>query len=270
MKEIKFQDQETTDSMQVNSPEDAEIIIQKLPSDMGIHRNPRKGTLNAPDEILERFEPEEKVLVDEVFPDEFDLEETHDRIYSNTEELSQYNRPIISVGGDHSVSFPVIRALKEEDPEMELVWLDAHLDLKEKVDGHVSHDVVVRELLNSGFEEDEITFVGITRVDEDEQVFLEDHSLEVYRADDVSEFLEEYESRDSAYLSVDIDVLSKEEAPGTGYPDGQLSVTQAQKIIEEVDPDHADLVEVAPPFDEDRRTVENARKILSGLIRVVH
>jgi arginase family enzyme len=255
--------------MNVNSPDEAEIIIQKLLSDMGIHRNPRKGTLNAPDEILDRFEPEEKALVDEVFPDEFDLEETHDRIYSNTEELEQYDRPIISVGGDHSVSFPVIRALKEENPEMELVWLDAHLDLKEKVDGHVSHDVVVRELLNSGFEEDEITFVGITRVDEDEQEFLEDHSLEVYRADEVSEFLEEYESEGSVYLSVDIDVLKESEAPGTGYPDGRLSVEQVQEVIEKVDPDHADLVEVAPPFDEDGKTVESARKILSQLIRIV-
>jgi arginase family enzyme len=40
--------------------------------------------------------------------------------------------------------------------------------------------------------------------------------------------------------------------------------------MEKVDPDHADLVEVAPPFDEDGRTVENAKKILSRLIRVVH
>jgi agmatinase len=256
--------------MEVKSPEDSEIIIQKIPSDMGIHRNPRKGTLNAPEVILERFEPEKKVLVDEVFPDEFDLEETHNRIYDNTFDLLDYDKPIISLGGDHSVSFPVIKALKEENPEMELVWLDSHLDLKEKVDGHVSHDVGVRELLKSGFSEDEITFVGITRVDEDEQIFLENHSLEVYGADEVSKFLENYESEDSVYLSVDIDVLKESEASGTGYPDGQLSTEQVDKVIEKVDPDYADIVEVAPPFDKDGETVENARKILRELIQVVH
>lgn len=255
--------------MKTSSPEEAEALIQKLPSDMGIHRNPRKGTLKAPEKIIEGFEPGNTIFVDEVFPDEFDLEEMHDRIYRNTRDLIQYEKPVISVGGDHSVSFSVIKALKEENPDMELVWLDAHLDLKEKVDGHVSHDVVVRELLNY-FSEDEITFVGVTREDEDEKTFLENHDLEVYRADEVSEFIQEYESRHSVYLSVDIDVLKESEAPGTGYPDGQLSMKQVQNIIKEVDPRHADLVEVAPPFDEDGRTVENARSILNKLVEVVN
>jgi len=255
--------------MKVNSPEEAKTIIQKLPCDIGIHRNPRKGTLNAPDKIIERFEPEQKVLIDEVFPDEFDLEETHDRIYNNTKQLIEYQSPLVSIGGDHSVSFPVIKALKEENPDMELVWLDSHLDLKEKVDGHVSHDVVVRELLESGFSEDEITFVGITRIDEDEEEFLENHDLTVYMADEVSEFLEEYGSEGKVYLSVDIDVLKESEAPGTGYPDGQLSMQQVEKVVEKVSPDYSDLVEVALPFDEDERTVNNARNILSQLLQVV-
>jgi len=253
--------------METKKPDEAEIIIQKLPSDIGIHRNSRKGTLNAPSVILERFEPESNVLVNEVFPDEFDLEETHERIYRNTVDLLDYNNSVISVGGDHSVSFPVIKALKEANPEMELVWLDAHLDLKEKVDGHISHDVVVRELLDSGFSEDEITFVGITRIDEDEEKFLENHDLTVYMADEVSEFLQKYQSEQEVYLSVDIDVLKQSEAPGTGYPDGQLSMKQVKKVIEKVSPFHADLVEVAPPFDERSETIKNAEKILSFLLK---
>jgi len=253
--------------METKKPDEAEIIIQKLPSDIGIHRNSRKGTLNAPSVILERFEPESNVLVNEVFPDEFDLEETHERIYRNTVDLLDYNNSVISVGGDHSVSFPVIKALKEANPEMELVWLDAHLDLKEKVDGHISHDVVVRELLDSGFSEDEITFVGITRIDEDEEKFLENHDLTVYMADEVSEFLQKYQSEQEVYLSVDIDVLKQSEAPGTGYPVGQLSMKQVKKVIEKVSPFHADLVEVAPPFDERSETIKNAEKILSFLLK---
>lgn len=255
--------------METNSPDDTDVLIQKLPSDMGIHRNPRKGTLNSPEKIMRGFEPEKTIFVDEVFPDEFDLEETHERIYRNTSDMIRYEKPIISIGGDHSVSFPVIRSLKEENPDMELIWLDSHLDLKEKVDAHVSHDVVVRELLNY-FSEDEVTFVGITRADEDEVNFLMGHDLEVYRADEVSEFVQERESKHPTYLSVDIDVLKRGEAPGTGYPDGQLSMKQVQNIIEKVDPEFADLVEVAPPFDENGGTVENARSILNKLVRVVN
>mgnify|MGYP006279156281 CR=1 FL=1 len=255
--------------MKVKTAEDAEIMIQKLPCDMGIHRNPRKGTLNAPGEILDRFEPEENILVDEVFPDEFDLEETHERMYQNTLSLSQYGKPVLSVGGDHSVSFPVIRALKEENPDMKLVWLDAHLDLKEKVEGNVSHDVVVRELLNKGFSEDEIVFVGVTEVDADEDKFLEEHDIQIYHAEEVPQFLDNYNPGGKNYLSIDIDVLNESEAPGTGYPDGQLSMQQVEKVVEKVSPQHADIVEVAPTLDNEGKTVKNAVDVLGKLVKQI-
>ncbi|MFB6100310.1 MAG: arginase family protein, partial [Candidatus Nanohalobium sp.] len=94
--------------------------------------------------------------------------------------------------------------------------------------------------------------------------------LQVYGADEVSEFVGEYSSRHPTYLSVDIDMLKESEAVGTGYPDGQLSMKQVYEVIREVHPDHADLVEVAPEFDENGKTVGNARDILERLIQVVN
>ncbi|MFB6292521.1 MAG: arginase family protein [Candidatus Nanohaloarchaea archaeon] len=252
--------------MKTSSPENADFIVQKLPSDVGIHRNPRKGTLNAPYVLLEDFEFSKTVMEDEVFPDEFDLEETHRRIEENTFELAGYGKPLLSIGGDHSVSFPVIKALKQGNPELQLVWLDSHLDLKEPVEDHVSHDVVVRKLLDSGFDEEDIWFVGITRVDHDEEEFLEGRNLRVFRANEHQEFLREFESSEQpVYLSVDIDVLEGDQAPGTGYPDGELSLEQVEEVIETVSPGFADLVEVAPPLDEEGKTVENARALLRSL-----
>lgn len=252
---------------QTNSPSDAEIIIQKLPSDMGIHRNSRKGTLNAPEKVLEDFEFEKEVLVDEVFPDEFSLGETHRRIEDNIEELIQYDKSVISIGGDHSVSFSVIKALKQKYPDMKLVWLDSHLDLKEKVEDHVSHDVVVRELLENGFSLDEIYFVGITKIDHDEEVFIDNKEVQIFRPKEIEEFFREFDSNEQpVYLSVDIDVLTPEEAPGTGYPDGKLSINDVKNAIEFVKPSNADIVEVAPSLDEDGRTVDNAQNILNCLL----
>lgn len=248
--------------MRTNKTSEADLIIQKLPSDMGIHRNPRKGTLNAPGKILEDYSSENKVLIDEVFPDEFSLEKTHQRIEGNTEEILEYGKPVLSLGGDHSVSFPVIKALKNNNPGMRLVWLDAHLDLKEKVGNHVSHDVVVRELLKNGFSEDEIYFVGITEIDHDEEEFMDDRDLNIYRNDELEEFRREFKNDEQpAYLSADIDVLKEELAPGTGYPDGKLNLEEVRSVIETIGPDHADLVEVAPPLN-DGTTVKNSRKVL--------
>ncbi len=251
--------------MNTSSPEDAELLVQKIGTDIGIHRNPRKGTLKAPDRILEDFEFEQKALIDEVFPDEFDLENTHRRIESNTQDLLEYGKPLLSIGGDHSASYPIIRTLKRKNPEMKLVWLDSHLDVKEKISNHVSHDVVVRELLKCGFTEDEIYFVGITKVDHDEEDFIKDSGFHIYQAEEVERFIEEFDENESVYLSVDIDALKEEEAPGTGYTDGELSMEQVMEVVETVGPEHADLVEVAPPFDEDGKTVENARKIIDKI-----
>ncbi|MFB6191471.1 MAG: arginase family protein, partial [Candidatus Nanohaloarchaea archaeon] len=239
---------------------------QKLPSDMGIHRNQRKGTLNAPEVILEDFDFPGTVFLDEVFPDEFDLEETHRRIEENTQELLEYGKPLLSIGGDHSVSFPVVKALKERHSGLQLVWLDAHLDMKKRVDGHTSHDVVLRELIEGSFEPSEVWVVGVTRVDQDEEEFLEQHEFNIYPSDEVEEFIREFDSGEQpVYLSVDIDVLDPEEAPGTGYPDGEFSIERAVEVIETVEPDFADLVEVAPPLDEGGKTVRNARVLLRRL-----
>lgn len=254
--------------MRVNTPGDADAIIQKLPSDMGIHRNPRKGTLDAPDRVLEDFTTDHSIMVDEVFPDEFSLEATQDRIAENTESLSSYGKPIVSVGGDHSVSFPVLKILKRKFPDLELVWLDAHLDVKEPVDDHVSHDVVVRELLEHGFSLDEVYFVGITRVDDDEEEFLQGKAANIYGPDELEGFFEDF-AGGKTYLSVDIDVLEGAEAPGTGYPDGSLGFDDVESVIERVGPAHADLVEVAPVFDQGDATLKNARKILEALLEAV-
>jgi arginase family enzyme len=252
--------------MKVNSPQNSDLIFQKLSSDMGIHRNPRKGTLNAPEVLLENSEFEKKVLIEDVFPDEFDLEETHRRIKDNTEDLLQYEKPILSIGGDHSVSFPVIKALKQNYPDLQLVWLDSHLDVKEKVGEHVSHDVVVRQLLENGFEDDEIYLVGVTRTDEDEEKFLENHDLNIHSSEDIEKFLREFKPDEQpVYLSVDIDVLKQEIAPGTGYPDGELGLDEVKQVITSARPSFADLVEVAPPLDKQDKTVETGREIMKNL-----
>lgn len=251
--------------MQTPSLEDANILIQKLGSDVGIHRNPRKGTLDAPEEILEGYTFGTRYMVDSVFPDEFDLEETQRRIRDNMADLRDYDKPILSIGGDHSVSYPVILSLKEKNPDMVLVWLDAHLDMKEQVDGHVSHDVVIRQLIEDGFPEDDIYLVGCSRIDVDERDFMEDREINLFEYDELVDFKQEFESVEQpVYLSVDIDVLKKELASGTGYPDGKLELEDVKGIVDAVKPENADLVEVAPSLD-DGTTVESARKILKKL-----
>jgi len=130
----------------------------------------------------------------------------------------------------------------------------------------VSHDVVIRQLLEEGFSEDEIWIVGYTRTDEDEKEFLES-DLNLYEHDEIERFRREFNSDEHpVYLSVDIDVLKKDIVPGTGYPDGKLELEAVENLIKSLQFNHADLVEVAPTLD-DGETVESARKILETIER---
>jgi arginase family enzyme len=255
-------------NMRELAAEEAQVIIQKLPCDMGIHRNPRKGTLNAPETILEGLKFDRPVMIDEVFPDEFGLEETQRRIYENTKQLAGYDRPVISIGGDHSVSYPEVKALKRSNPGMKLLWFDAHLDVKEKVGDHVSHDVVVRQLVEEGiFDPEEIYFVGVTKIDHDEKDFLENNHFNFYRPEEIGKFLEDFEGE--AFLSIDIDVLKEDVAPGTGHPDGKLELEEVLEVIRGLQVVHGDIVEVAPCLDQEGKTVEASRKILEELVMKV-
>lgn len=255
--------------MIVNSPRDSDLIVQKISCDLGIHRIGRKGTYTGPKRLMEDFVFEKNVLLDDVFVDEFSLENTHRKVEDNVEDLVRYNKPILSIGGDHSVSFPVLKVLKKKYPDMKLVWIDSHLDIKRKVDNHVSHDVVIRELIeNHNFKPEEIYFVGITKIDQDEEDFLnEEKGFNVYMHDEVSDFLTEASFEEKVYASVDIDVLDKSLAPGTGYPDGKLDLESVRNILDFCNPDFSDLVEVAPSLDEEMKTVTNGRKILKMLER---
>lgn len=242
-------------------PTEAQILLVKLPCDMGVHRTGRKGTLNAPHELLEKLNLSCSFHVSEVFPDEFDLEETHRRIQRHTKEMLEYEKPLLSVGGDHSVSYPVLKEVKHQQPDLSLVWLDAHLDAKQPVDGHTSHDVVVRRLVEDDiFDPEEIFYVGATKVDEDEKDL---HSeLKVFRPGNVSEAAGSISG--PVYVSFDIDAV---DISGTGYPDGELSLDECHDLIRDLDVRHADLVEAAPPLGRD--AVVAGRKALGLLSRAL-
>ncbi len=242
-------------------PSEAEVLIQKLPCDMGIHRTGRKGTLNAPSILLEDAELESQVHVSEVFPDEFDLEETHRRIQRHTKGMLEYDTPLLSVGGDHSVSYPVLKEVKRRQPDLSLVWLDSHLDAKQPVDGHASHDVVVRGLVEeSVFDPEEVFCVGTTSIDEDEKELYS--QLSVFGPEDVSKAAGSVSG--PVYVSFDIDAV---DISGTGYPDGELTIDECRQLVKDLDVQHADLVEVAPPLNRDAVTA--GRRALSLLSRAL-
>ncbi len=262
------------------SPEQANHILLRCPSDIGIRNTDRKGTLNAPEQLLRDHEHED-IFIDEIFPDEFSLPDNQERISTRIKELLQYDREIISIGGDHSISYPLIKAFSDKHTDLRVIWIDAHYDLKEiRVEDGIPHDAVVRGLLADSLSLENILFGGIRESDPDEDDFLlnrDRHETSITDIDDsdIDQLRETIDTTispgdDPVYVSFDIDVLDADLVPGTTFPseDG-LSLEAAQKLIRAVKAYNTvgwDLVEVAPPLDHENKTLQAAATILETIL----
>ena len=184
------------------------------------------------------------------------------------------------LGGDHSVTIPLVSALSSQVPgRLGVVHFDAHPDLADVFEGHQwSHACTERRILElPNVEPRHLVFVGLRSWLDEELAFLATHpqigvhtARDVYRrgidvvADEVAGQLADV---DAVYFTLDIDGLDPAYAPGTGTPEaGGLSTRELLELIRTVFrrlPVRAlDIVEVAPPLDAADITVSAAAKVI--------
>ncbi len=156
----------------------------------------------------------------------------------------------ILLGGEHTISFPALRALSHEIDA--IVVLDAHPDFYDEYEGNkISHATVCKRM--SELVRDMI-LVGVRTMDFDEGKNLNEiDSIDIIFSDEVGENLEILNKirGKRVYLSVDVDVLDPPQVPCVGNPEpGGLSYRQVLKIIKKVielsDVRCMDFVEFAP------------------------
>ena len=114
------------------------------------------------------------------------------------------------VGGEHTVTVAAVRAL---DPDV-FVALDAHLDLREDLDGNaLSHSTVTRQALAVA---DEAVVVGARSGNEHEWERATEGDVTVVPPEDAADWTPAFDDDRDVYLSVDIDAADPGFAPGTG------------------------------------------------------
>ncbi|MHA1794981.1 MAG: agmatinase [Promethearchaeota archaeon] len=256
--------------------QEADILIQGIPYEAAT--SGKKGTSFAPHAlraISKDFQVISRRGVDltklkicdvgniPIFPVEG--AQTRDSITSAMQALlNATSSPIISIGGDHSVTFPLVKAF---DPSQSLgiIWLDAHRDLQDVFLGSpFSHGTSLRRISElPNVDPKNICLIGTRYMDPLEQVFIEKTQIQELTApmlEDapnyrslVQKTISEIEDRvDHLYISIDIDVLDPAFAPGTGTPvAGGLTSAQLLNIVSDLSvPVRAfDIVEVSPPLD---------------------
>lgn len=164
--------------------------------------------------------------------------------------LDDHKIPVI-IGGEHTVSLPALRALKDE-VRLAIV-LDAHPDLYEEYEGRkICHATVCRrmsELVG------ELIILGVRTMSYEEKKILEkSNNIEVINKSDIPNEIDKIENLikgEKIYLSVDVDVLDPTNVPcvGNPEPDG-LSYKEALEVIKRVieagDVRGMDFVEFVP------------------------
>ena len=267
------------------SPSDTDFSILGVPYDGAA--SSRKGAAFGPERIrywsshLTPFSEDRTRLADIRIADLGDISITNQE--SDFELVRQKvasisNVPII-LGGDHSISIPVLQAQREKykDQRLGLLWVDAHPDLCDEFMGsRLSHACTLRRALDDfGYEAGEICMVGLRSWEEQEIDLIENGGLNVYTAEDVakhgmSRTAQSVRSKlsdcDAIHISLDIDCLDPAFAPGTGIPDaGGLTSRDVITLFKELQGlplVGLDLVEVAPPLDSSEATVFAALKII--------
>ena len=173
-------------------------------------------------------------------------------------------RPI-TIGGDHTIAWPILRALHKRYGPIGVVHVDAHADVNDTMGGEkIAHGTPFRRAVEEGLLDcNRVVQIGLrgTGYHADDFDWCRQQGLRVVQAEEcwhrslvplMNEVVERV-GGGPVYLSFDIDGLDPSFAPGTGTPEiGGLSVHQGLEIIRGLrglDLVGADLVEISPPYD---------------------
>jgi arginase len=173
-----------------------------------------------------------------------------------------------SLGGDHSVTYPVISAFKKYYPKLNILHFDAHGDLYDELDGNrFSHACPFARIMEEGLA-DRLVQVGIRTMTKHQREQADRFGVEVI---DMQSWTPDIRlSFDGpVYISFDMDVLDPAFAPGVSHHEpGGFSTREVLQMIQSLDCEivGADLVEYNPDRDINGMTSMVAAKLVKELV----
>ena len=201
----------------------------------------------------------------DVPPNPVDIQDSLDRVTEFVSVMKEKNIVSMTVGGDHLVTLPILRALAIDEP-LGLIQFDSHTDLFDSYfGGHkFTHGTPFRRAIEEGLVDPKrFVQVGIrgTAYNLDDIEWGMDQGVRIIRVEELFERgvpnvmaeVREIVGNSPTYCTYDIDFVDPTFAPGTGTPEiGGPNSFQAQQVIRELEGINligADLVEVSPPLD---------------------
>ncbi|UCE22606.1 MAG: agmatinase [Candidatus Aminicenantes bacterium] len=171
--------------------------------------------------------------------------------------------PII-LGGDHSISFPVVKSLAKKIKPMDILHFDAHPDLYDELYGdRYSHGCPFTRIMEEGLAQN-LVQVGIRAATGEHREKAAQYGIRMIEMKDIHENLS-LEFSNPLYISFDMDALDPSAAPGVSHHEpGGLSTRQAIRILQDLKAEIVglDVVEVNPERDASGITASAAVKIV--------
>ena len=189
----------------------------------------------------------------------------------------------VSVGGDHTITLPILRAIASKHGPVAVVHVDAHADINDEMFGErITHGTIFRRAIEEGLiDASRMTQIGLraTGYSADDFDWSRRQGVRVVTAEEcwyqsLAPLMEQVRDvvgeETPSYLSFDIDGLDPSVAPGTGTPEpAGLMTSQGLEIIRGcfgLNLVGCDLVEVSPPYDTSGNTALLAANLLFEML----
>ncbi len=243
----------------------------------------RHGTGKAPARIreasylLETYSPyQKKDLCDLKLSDLGDVElpfstnEAIEIIGRISNRIIQDNKMMVSLGGEHLITLPIVKEIKKRYKDIAIIHIDAHLDMSDSYLGiKLNHDTVMRRIAE---------VVGIENIYQAGQrsgsykewnLPKRDGFLYPFNLSSIDKIVEPIGKR-HVYLTLDIDVLDPSILPATGTPEpngiSYADLIEALFKCSKLDIVGFDLVELSPPIDPSGDSDVTAAAIIKEML----
>lgn len=178
------------------------------------------------------------------------------------------NSPIVTFGGDHSISYPVIKAVFQTHGSLEILHIDAHGDLYDSFDGdRHSHACPFARVMEDKLAH-RLVQIGVRTLNTHQREQATKFDVEIIEMKDFDlQNLPVF--KNPLYLSVDIDALDPSCAPGVSHQEpGGFTVRELLGIIQAIDVPiiGADIVEYNPERDINKMTAMVSAKIFREIL----
>jgi arginase len=181
--------------------------------------------------------------------------------------LNQGKRPV-SLGGDHSITYPIVKAFAARYPDLTIFHFDAHPDLYDEFEGkRLSHACPFARIMEAGLAK-RLVQIGIRTMVRHQREQAERFGVEVVEMRALPAY-EKLKATGPVYITFDMDVLDPAFAPGLSHREpGGMSVREAIAHLHAIEGKivGADVVEYNPVRDVDGMTATVAAKIVKEIL----